>query len=273
MPVKEIMAQILPINIEPLLINRNIDDSSNSTFKFIDLQQLDEKIKETSKEYVEVVYKESAIREIAFLNIPIDICGVEVKQLTPYLFILLDFIKSPFLVNDRMPDEINIVDFLWIISTRFVENDKDKKAEFIKDIAVKLKYDEAIKGIYEYLNEAFIDSPAQHVETNNKLKKTNIPFYAWIAGYIDILSSEYGWLDNYIMNMPFTRIFQYLKTIEARKMAELGKEPLLFNQYSDKVMTTLRKLNREKLSYKNSVEEIRQQLIKEEKEHSVIWQN
>lgn len=269
---------ILPIQIEPLLSVKDIDDSS-STLNVINLEELDNKIKETSKNYADAVYEESAIREVAFLfknpefiSMPIDIAGIEVHQLTPYHFILLDFVKSPFLVNDRMPDEVHIVDFLWIVSTGFIANNKEAKEKFIKEKCLQLMYDETLKEIYDYLTKAFIDSPAQHVETS-KIKKTNIPFYAWVAGYIDILCVEYGWLDSYIMTMPFTKIFQYLKTIESRKTAEMGKEPILFNQYSDRVMKELRKLTKTKSQFKNSVEDIRLQLIREENEHQVQFNN
>ena len=259
------------IQVQPLspIINNYVDEHAETTLKVIDLQQLDEKIKETSAKYVESVYKESAIREIAFLNITTDICNVEVNQLTPRHFILLDFIKSPFLTNDKLPNEINVVDFLWIVSIKFKEGDKNAKDEFIREIGGKLDYEQSVKGIYDYLQEAFIDSPAQHIDTT-KMKKTNIPFYAWVAGYIDILSSEYGWLDSYIMTMPFTRIFQYLKTIESRKMAEIGKDPILFNQYSDRVMSALRKLNKEKAQYSNSIQAIREQLIQEQQQSDII---
>src|SRR5690349_17989316 len=66
--------------------------------------------------YREAVEKEREIREMAFLDFPELICGIEVKPLSTWHLALLDTIHSPFLTGET---EIVLADcamFCWMVS-------------------------------------------------------------------------------------------------------------------------------------------------------------
>lgn len=41
--------------------------------------------------------------------------------------------------------------------------------------------------------------------------------WAGVVGYIDLIASEYGWTDQYIINMPYRRLIQLVRRINNRK--------------------------------------------------------
>jgi hypothetical protein len=72
-------------------------------------------------------------------------------------------------------------------------------------------------------------------KTEGAGKKNNVPFFSWVCSYVDALAHEYGWDDEKIIHLPFARILQYMKAIQAREWHKAGKEPQLSNDYSDSV--------------------------------------
>lgn len=230
--VNNISHQIKPINqiVEPLTID-----------------EIDKQIAEAQKEFSDAVYKDSCIRESAILGIDLNICGVPVKQLTPYHYILLDFINSPFLQNGEV-NISNIVDVLWIISTEFKANDKEAKTKFIETKCVDIVFDDAINNILKYIANTFIDIPASVRSLDQaKINKVNIPHVSWVVSYVDTLAKEYGWFYTDVIHMPFALIFQFLKTIEIREsIKNTGKQPDLVNGTSDAIKRKIIRLTFER---------------------------
>ena len=179
------------------------------------MEDIAKKIEELQKEYAEAVYRESSLREAAFLPITLDIAGVEVKPLTPRMFIVLDFLQSPFITAKDELDAGDIANFLWVVSTQYELNNPTKKEEFLQKVVADVEVDTCIKDISTYVQEAFIDAPSIPMVTDKspRQKQNNIPFYAWVVNYIDVLAHEYGWDDEKIIHMSFTKIFQYTKSI------------------------------------------------------------
>jgi hypothetical protein len=208
------------------------------------MEDLDQQIAALQKEYSQAVYRESALREAAFLPITLDIAGVTVKPLTPRMFIVLDFLQSPFVTAKNELDAGDIANFLWVVSSEYEINNPTKKEEFLQKIVAEVDVETCIKDISIYVQEAFIDAPSIPVITDKSphQKQNNIPFFAWVVNYIDVLAHEYGWDDEKILDMPFNRLFQYLKAIEVRNTLCAGKEPKLFNNLSDKTKNALKKL-------------------------------
>lgn len=211
------------------------------------MDDFEKRLAELQAKYREAVFKESAIREAAFLPVTLDIGGIAVKQFTPYMYILLDFVQSPFISGDRRPDGCHVAEFLWVVSTEFKENDEVGKKAFIENKCADLEYFKTVEEIETYLMEAFIDIPPTTREDGSQKPKNNrtVPFYSWVCSYIDALASEYGWTDDKVIHMPFARILQYSKCIEARKWMAAGKEPQLFNNLSDKAINNIRRLYKE----------------------------
>lgn len=184
------------------------------------------------------IYEESAIREASFLGLTYDICDVPVRQLTPYKYILLDFINSPFIKKTEELDDASIAkhvfDFIWIVSADFKENDAEAKATFIKEKLADLDFVKAMEDIYQYINDMFLDAPPLRA-TVEQTKQYKPQHWAWIVSYIDNLSEAYGWTDEYILHLPMPRILQYNNAIYARKMSSGGKSPALVNPRSDPI--------------------------------------
>lgn len=189
------------------------------------------------------VYKESAIREASFLDLTYDICGVPVRQLTPYTYLLLDFANSPFLKKgDELSDaELfnHICNFIWLLSPEFKENDGEAKKKFILEKLAQIDYVQAIKEISEFIKDMFMDAPPIR-EKVEKDKKYTPQHYAWIVGYIYTLSETFGWTDEYIVHLPIPRILQYNNIIYERKMTSSGKAAILVNNLSDPVFLKIK---------------------------------
>ena len=206
------------------------------------MDNFEEQLKQLNKEWCEAGYKESVIREFAFLNITHEICGIEVNALTPLHFTLLDFVDSPF-INPR--DELqpgDIFQFLYVVSTEYRKNDKKHYEEFVEKYAT-INTVEAMHEICEYINDAFLDAPAEVAGGKNTNSR---PYPAWMVPFIDLLASEYGWDDETIIRLPFTRLFQYAKAIDMRKSSEAGQKAICFNRYSDKAKQKISDLLNEK---------------------------
>jgi hypothetical protein len=214
------------------------------------LVEINTQLEKLQKDYREAVYRESAIREVSFLSIDLDICGVEVKQFTPKHFIFLDFLQSPFTTGKDTITIEDVIQFLWIVSKDYVDNSPQKKEEFSKKLLDK-DLNKLVEEIDQYITDAFADRPPKM--DMPKGKETQIPFFAWVCSYIDLLASEYGWLDDNVMNMPIARIFQYAKAIEARKSYMAGTKPCLMNNMSDNVKVQIRALLKQKNEMENSL--------------------
>lgn len=195
-------------------------------------------------------YQESVIRECAFVPIDLDIDGIPVKQFTMMHRILLDFCNSPFIKEQDDLDKQHIWEFLWIVSTEFVMNNPNKKKEFIES-NLKFRstveaYTRLITGIFEYLKSAFLDSVeyerqltkdeellAAVSDRSNFVVKEESATTSWIAEYISIIASAYGWTDEYILNLPLARVLQYIRCITKQEAIKNGVSIKLRNKFSD----------------------------------------
>lgn len=213
------------------------------------MENFDEQLRQLNKEWNEAGYKESCIREFAFLNITHEIAGVEVNPLTPLHFMLLDFVDSPF-INPKDNIEIGAVfQFLYIVSPQYKKKDVYHYQKFVeKNAAIDLQ--KAVAEICEYIEEAFLDAPPEVAGNKNSNSR---PYTAWIVPYIDMLAQQYGWDDEYIIRLPFARLFQYAKAIDSRRMAEAGQHSIMFNKYSDTAKAKISALLNEKAKEEKKV--------------------
>lgn len=206
---------------------------------------MNERIQALTKEYTDAVYKESCIREASFLNISSDICGIELNQFTSYHYLLLDFTGNSFL-NNKSPELIDIVNFLWVVSKDFVEKDNEKKDEFIKTKCSTLDYEMVVKEIYQYIEDQTIDMLDAFVDDSRPKQNDNkTPKHCWVTQYIDTIASEYHWSEHYIIHLPFARLLQYVKLIDSRKHSEAGNRGDVYANYSEKVLWKLREAAKE----------------------------
>ena len=163
---------------------------------------------------------ESEVREFAFTNAYIDILGYQSKQFTLRHYIALDFNANMFVKGAGDIDPTNhIIDFLWTVSPAFTY-DKDKFIQFDKQVRQSINEKGAevfIVEINDYMNKALMDIPIDG-EIDDKA-----PTISYIALIIDSLVTEYHWTDEYILDLPYARILQYMRAIEQRKAKERGE--------------------------------------------------
>lgn len=198
------------------------------------------------------VRKESEIRETALLPMRFDLMDIEVNQFTPQHFILLDFADNPHISGDKKPTLEDTLQFLWVVSPEYKHKDKIAFAMF-KEKYHKLDNEKMSMEIYEYLSYSLLDLIPNNTPEQSIPKTNKTPNYAWIIPYIDIIASQYGWTDEYILNLPFARILQYTRVIEERLTASGGGIVMLGNKLSDKATKELLILINEKANGEGKV--------------------
>lgn len=145
-------------------------------------------------------------RELAFLPVGEEICGVPVRQLTlRHLRILLS-IHSPFL-HGKTPTLFDIERFLWVVSPRFNIRGLGK-VDFARSIE-HLSYARVCRAINRYIDRALLDRPA----TTGSGTPIAVSFDAYL---VDRIARTYGWSDEQILDAPLARLYQYLRLIQLK---------------------------------------------------------
>lgn len=206
----------------------------------------DQRELELLKAKMMAVRKESIIREASFLDITLDICGIPVKQFTPYHYLLLDFAINPYLERHRAPEFEDTCEFLWVISPDFVPADEKKKREWMINTIVNPLVEESKKisdneigaeeifkeirelwnekageEIFEYYEEQMMD----HERPPKKLiQNSEAPsYYCWVASLYHEIASKYGWSREYFLHTPVAQIFQLIRVIKEEEYNKAGQ--------------------------------------------------
>jgi hypothetical protein len=175
----------------------------------------------------EAIDQEQTRRQLAFDDTLLPIGGVWVKQFTPYHWVKLGIIRSPFLGGDRGSafSTVSVLEFLWICSPAY------RPASFWGQLCFYVKNYRRIKPvtanlILDYLEAAFMDRPGGRVGSAEMRS-----YYAGVTSICDYFAKEYGWDDAITMGKPIARLFQYYNCIRQRSESK----PILFNPLSDRV--------------------------------------
>lgn len=152
----------------------------------------------------EAVKRENDIRDASFLDLNANICGVEIRQMTPRDLIILDGIGNP-LMGGTLPSPAQLADFLWKLSPHYAEHAPLRRWLFGRSIR-RLDYMAAVKACWRYIEDTFQDSPASS-------GPSSIPYAGWCAYLLNNIAINYGWSEQTIINTPLKRLFQYLKCI------------------------------------------------------------
>jgi hypothetical protein len=186
--------------------------------------------------YREAVTAEMEYRDADFLSNTTYIYGVEVHKLTPRLMCILTLMKHPLMVGGDLT-LLDVVSFIWVVSTQFTTDDVKRK-EFLDNISKRILDEKgAVEAVMEditgYIKKSFEDGSGKSRlgDANN-----SVSCYATIT---DIFAHEYGWDEEKVFNLPFRRIFQYLRAITLR-----NNPKAVFDNPSDKVVVEFQgKLN------------------------------
>ena len=180
-------------------------------------------------------YLESVVREASFLPVTLTIGDIPVKQYSMRHHIMLDFANNPFVKGNDEWDKEHIWEFIWVVSTEFEYGNTEKKTVFLVKCMEKYQMEEQVgqlvMDILEYLNNAFLDN---YEDTDNTGK--SIPIVSWAANYIHAISSNYGWTDEYILDLPLNRVCQYVRCIDRDLAAKNGVEPNIQNRLSGRAL-------------------------------------
>ena len=174
----------------------------------------------------EAIEKEQTRRNLAFSDSLLPVGGVWVQQFTPWHWVNLGLIRSPFLGGDRgQPySSAAVLEFLWIVSPQY------RPAAYWRQLWFFVRNYGTIRpataaAIYDYLDAAFQDAPARQIGAPQSRS-----YFAGITSLMDFFGREYGWDDAMTMRKPLARLFQYFKCHQQRNDPKMP----LFNP-SDRV--------------------------------------
>lgn len=164
------------------------------------------------------------MREAIFLDVPYDICGIKIQNITPFLLARLLAMGTPYIEGGRDYTEQDTLQFLWVLSPDF-STDAAIRDAFIES-AIKLisDYARAEAEIEIFLKETFMDGPQGGV--------SSVPYVSGIAWMIYSMARKpFKWKRKRTLHAPLREIYQLMR---CRKMDKGG---ILFNE-SDKIKAT-----------------------------------
>lgn len=176
--------------------------------------------------YDEAIAEERRLREEIFLDVPHDIRGIKVQQITPLLLARLLRMESPFIAGDAEINEAEIVRFLWALSSDF-SSDAQQRLNFISDCAKRLSegdgWIDAELDIEEFMDATFLDAPYSS-------GGDSVPYVSSIAWMIYTMAKEpFRWDESRTLNTPLRKLYQYTRCLK------LDKDAPIYNRKSDKL--------------------------------------
>ncbi len=152
----------------------------------------------------EAIKRENDIRDASFLDLTTNICGVEIRQMTPRDLLILDGLGNPMMAG-QMPAPEQLAEFLWFLSPRYADRAPVRRFLFGRSIR-RLDYLASVRACWRYIEDTFQDSPSSS-------GVSYMPYAGWCASVVNRLAINYGWSEATILNIPLKRLFQYLKCI------------------------------------------------------------
>lgn len=148
----------------------------------------------------------------AFAGVEPDICGmIGVLPFTPQMYLELSGAGNRLLAAEVVTP-IDVAQFLWRVSPGFSRTAKPKvKKAFHLCISV-LPFDQAVDELLAYVSRAWAPMP------NWPGGGAATPSAGvWPSRIVDMFAKEYGWTEEYILNLPFRRLWQYANRVLERK--------------------------------------------------------
>jgi hypothetical protein len=157
--------------------------------------------------FPEAVERQNDDRDAAFLELTTSICGIEIRQMTPEDFLILNGINSP-LLRGGIPSPAHVAKFLWHLSPDYNPQSESAFSAFMHKVG-KINYADAIKSIKAYLERTFMDSPG---ESDGE----SVSYASWCAHIVDVFASEYGWPRKEVLKCSFRVLYQQMNCIKKR---------------------------------------------------------
>lgn len=164
--------------------------------------------------YQEAVKRDSDVRDAAYLELTTNICGIQIRQMTPKDFLILDGVDSPLLYGlKEHATEDHVVHFLWLLSTRYRPG-RLRGWVFGRQCKAMINFGLACRGITAYVEDTFQDAPGG-------TKSDDTPFASCVAFWVHRISSAYGWDWRTVINTPLKVLFQQLKCIRMEENSKV----------------------------------------------------
>jgi hypothetical protein len=174
-----------------------------------------------TKKYLDAVERENNLRDAAFLDLPTRIQGLLLAPMTLRHWIILNGIGSPFLVGG-LPSLEQLIQFFWVMNPKFTPGRSFRRGRFIASCR-SLLYGQAVLSCRALVRDTFQDGPPSSGNGDEA------PGYSFAASIIHALASDYGWTEDYILNIPLRRVFQYMKIARMTREIVRGETPRKWN--------------------------------------------
>ncbi len=119
------------------------------------------------REELERAYaREREVRDYAMLDLPHEVCGIQIRSLTLRSYMLLSFLGNPFIVGGAF-DRADAAQFLWLLSINylppaggFVQRFKSffRSKRLMRRI-VLIPEEELFEAVEDFMDEMFMDCP------------------------------------------------------------------------------------------------------------------
>jgi len=156
--------------------------------------------------------REQTVRAASLLD-TIILCGLPCRQLSIRTYTLLKGAGNPFIVPSVVPSPQDVAVFLWLHALDYEAGNERARLRWVRRNVRPLisggKYPWCVAEINRHIENTFMDSPGPGRYDGKE-------YFLGSAGLIDLIASEYGWSDEYIMGLPISRLFQYQRAMRKR---------------------------------------------------------
>jgi hypothetical protein len=147
--------------------------------------------------------EDNPAQDIAFLDVPIVVCGIQMRPLTmgdlsAFYHLLSPLCLPGFLNGTRQP----ISDVPELCDEEFAAKHVLITAALVQRRCRKLAYREACEAIRAFMNDAMAAKPVGSSRPGKS-------YASWIAHEVHFIAKFYGWSEADVLKLPLNRLFQY----------------------------------------------------------------
>jgi hypothetical protein len=166
-------------------------------------------------DYAEALAKERLQRQAAFLPVLESIGPFEARPLTLTHYTILAVAENP-LLHKAPPSRAELAAFLWIVSPEFCAEARARD-RFLKRCRVLNRpevFSATLPEAVDYLADALAEKLPSRFEPGFQAE-----LYSDVANICDRFACEYGWTQEYTMQLPLKCLLQYMKAQQRRANA------------------------------------------------------
>ena len=200
----------------------------------------EELLKKYQSDLAEAKEKDREEQTLLFLDITLEVCGFEIAPLTIRRYLILEQLKSPFLLGgDIIPTKQDLINFLWVMNPNFRMGMKYGRSFARRNFFKLFRWHKVAYEVAVLLAEAMEKSQLPTGGDESQELDKN-----WVATLVDAAASQYGWAENDILDLPLTRVFAYVQAVGRRLGAE--ESSVAWSKHADKVRHEYLKATMEK---------------------------